>query len=152
MTDEELRAIRARAERSPGGWSSDRCGAPVLHKSYGMDFIDHFLFKDPDVYVRQKRSEKNVLDQLPRFAAIAQRIDKFLQSAYQAHADVQALLKELDRYRARDSCRLCLQPMAHGYCQSHAVQMGVDKPLRSEVMGAVGSAGDEAPVGGKEEG
>lgn len=34
----------------------------------------------------------------------------------------------------KQTCRLCLEPVVHGYCERHATDMGVNKPLRSELM------------------
>lgn len=99
-TNDEIDAIRKRARNAPGTWSADDFGAPVIRPNYGSRFIDRFLFKDPDVYVRQKRSETSVLDQLPRLQGIAQRIDALLADAYQAHRDVRTLLAEVDLLRA----------------------------------------------------
>lgn len=100
MSADETEPIRERARRPPGTWAPDAFGAPVINKSYGQRFVDRFLFKDPDVYVRRKKGEDDVLKQLPRLQEIAKRVDALLEDAYQAHRDVRTLLAKIDELRA----------------------------------------------------
>lgn len=50
-----------------------------------------------------------------------------------AREAVARMADEIRLLRKR-TCRLCMGQIAHGYCERHAADMGVNKPLRSELM------------------
>lgn len=92
----DLKAIRARTERTPGTWRPDPCGAPVVSKSYEERILDTLTIAGP-LYIRRRKGVTE--DEQVRKAF--ELLRPVLQPAYEAHQDVLQLLELVDELRVR---------------------------------------------------